>query len=180
MKNFWVLILSFSLTCCAPSKMVLLQADASQIENPRTVLEESVVRAGAPKFFYFDRSSRIVYSMGSHINGFRFVNVKMDELRLENPDLFSIVQCAGGKRCSSSNYDACKATIPLSTLVADGRQSQIVKILKSRGYPVIRVSFLNEGGNSTEMEVQYFTECDFINLDVVDNFPDLMVGTKAR
>jgi hypothetical protein len=30
------------------------------------------------------------------------------------------------------------------------------------------------------MEVQYFTECDFINRDLVDNFPDLMAGTKTR
>lgn len=180
MTRSWLLMLPIFLASCATSDKGLLKADASSYRDPRNILEKSVDREMPPKFFYFDRARKLVFSLGKPIAGFNFAKVDMDWLRSESPEIFSIVQCASGKPCSASAFNSCKAIIPLAAPITDVLQNKIVTTLKSRGYPVVRVDFLKSGDDSGEMEVQYFTECDFIRGDISENFPGLIAVGMAR
>jgi hypothetical protein len=152
----------------------LLQANVHTNENPRDALENATEGENIRRFFYFDRRQNVIYSLDKPIDGFTFTKVDMGELRSKRPDIFGIVQCASGKQCSTKNYDTCKSAIQMLSPATEGLQDQIVRTLKSRGYPVIRVNFLNEGSGPGSMEVQYFTECDFIRHDIEENFPNLI------
>ena len=174
MRRWWLLVLPIMATSCATPEKGLFQADSRAYRNPRAALAQSIQDADLGRFVYFDRKRNIVYSLGNKFAGFDFERVDMVQLRNESPEVFDIVQCASGRECSIANYDACKASVRLNSQATEVLQDRVVKTLKSRGYPLIRVNFLNDENATWRMEVQYFTECDFITQDIESNFPHLM------
>src|SRR4029079_15717257 len=94
-------------SCTTPEKG-LLRANVGNEKNPRNVLENAFDVSSDPKFFYFDRVKGVVFAFDKPIAGFKFTKVDMNQLKLQNPDVFGIVQCVSGKPCSTSSYDACK------------------------------------------------------------------------
>ena len=174
LKNINMLIMIFFLASCKIPDESLLKADTSFIRDPRIVLENAVGKGTTPKFLYFDRSRKVIYYLGNPVSSLDFEKVDMDRLRSESPEVSKIVQCATGKSCSSSDYDFCKAVISLNNDVTDMMQNEIVEKLRSRGYPVVRVDFINRGGVTEDMEVQYFTKYSLIRGDIIENFPNLV------
>lgn len=174
MRRWWLLALPIMAISCATPEKGLLQADSRADRNPREALAQSIQDTDLWRFVYFDRKRNIVYSLGKEIVGFDFEKVDIEQLGKESPDVFDIVQCASGRKCSIAKYDSCKESVRLNSQATEILQDRVIKTLKSRGYPLIRVNFLNDENANGRMEVQYFAECDFIAQDIENNFPDLM------
>lgn len=162
------------LASCATPKAGLMEAGVAQKGDVRDRLERNIAAGDLSKFVYFDRAKAKLYSLGVAVAGFDFHAVDMDRLKSENRAVFDIAQCAAGKSCAAPDDERCVLSAPLAANPDQARQGAIVKKLKSRGYPVVGVTFSQDSAETSEIEVRYFTECEWIRRDLEANFPGLL------
>ena len=178
LKNvFWILL--FSLAACSSPQTDLLEAYTASKSDIRDILEQNIRQSDIPKFVYFDRSTKKVYSLGVKVPGFRFRSTDMARLKLENPGVFHVAECAAGRPCSAASFENCRMSARLITHPDQEAQDRIVRRLKSQGYPVVSVTFTDEGNGAEEIDVTYFTECEWIRHDMEANFSGLLEPESA-
>lgn len=178
LKNaLWIFV--FSLAACSSPQTGLLESYTESKTDVRDILEQNTRQSDIQKFIYFDRSTGKIYSLGVEVSGFRFRRTDMARLKLEKPEVFHVAECAAGKPCSKNSFENCQLSSRLIAHPDQETQDRIVRRLKSRGYPVVSVTFTDEGNGAEEIEVTYFTECEWIRHDMEANFSGLLEPGSA-
>jgi hypothetical protein len=179
MKRVLHLPIVMAISACSVGHEQLL-VTRLDIPEPRSALEQSIKKNGMPEFVYFDRAHHDLYVLGLSLPDFQFRIVNIRALRSQKPDIAKIISCTTSHQCSFSDYKRCQATVPLNNRISEQDENDIVNTMRSRGYPLLGMTF-NIRPNSPEMaDITYFSECQFIRSDVIENFPIVFKRSALR
>ena len=169
MKIFTAVIVALLCVSCVNRTQGLLIANVSQTQDARDVLERAVDDHSLGNFFFLDRKRLVLYSYGKAISGFEFRAIDVNAVRASDPAIFLMVTCFTARSCGRSSTGDCVRSIGLDVNLTDSQKSQFVRTMKARGYPVISIDFSYLPPQEHEIIIEYFTECEFIYMDGIDN-----------